>query len=100
MRPTTFLYMKMTITVYRVVQQSPSDVPKVSYLLKGQAFWNLMLRRARRVVSDVSRRPSAISFIVKIAFFLEVKYLRLLVKRHTVTFHSTLKLQQNLCLTF
>jgi len=52
-----------------MVKQSQAVVLAVSPVLKGQASWNLTLRRAGRVVSDVWKGPSAISFIVKMACF-------------------------------
>jgi hypothetical protein len=59
----------MKSTVYWMVKQSQVLVLAVSPVLKGQAFWNLMLRHAVRVVSDFSNGPSAISFMFKMACF-------------------------------
>jgi hypothetical protein len=52
-----------------MVKQFQVVVLAVSSVFKGQAFWKLMLRRAGRVVSDVSKGPSGINFIVKKAYF-------------------------------
>ena len=59
----------MKITVYRMVKQSQAVLLAVDPVLKGQAFWNLMLRRAGRVISDVSNGPNAIIFIDMMACF-------------------------------